>query len=235
MSAKYNEINELLSNIKIDYIVNMVCDYGKNTNIDTIKSNLIFPLDILEMAVRHGVDKFLTIGTALPVDLNLYSFSKNSFCEYGRFYSEKYGISFIDLKVQMYYGSDEPQDRFIPAVISKMICGDEVNTTYGTQCRDIIAVDDVVNLITMIMNLDITGFNSFDIGTGIAPSISELVDFIWQSTERKSVINKGAIPMRVNEPDCIADMSKILEFISYQPIYWKDGISKMIQEIRRNL
>lgn len=135
----------------------------------------------------------------------------------------------------MYYGADEPQDRFIPSTIRKMICGDVVNTTYGTQLRDIIAVEDVVNMIMRIINGELSGFNSINIGTGIAPSISELIDFIWEQTEKKSIVNKGAVPMRLNEPDCIADMSEELRILNYKPIYWKDGISKMIDEIRSDI
>lgn len=235
VNAKYQDIDNMLSDVRIDCIVNMVCDYGKRANIDMIHSNLMFPLEVLELAAKHKVNKFITVGTALPVDLNLYSFSKNSFSEYGRFYTEKYGLNFIDLKVQMYYGSDEPQDRFIPSTISKMIRGDVVNTTYGTQLRDIIAVDDVVNLIIGVIDREFSGFNSIDIGTGIAPSISELIDFIWEKTEKKSDVNKGAVPMRPNEPNCIADVSEVLRILNYKPIYWKDGISKMIDEIRRGI
>lgn len=73
------------------------------------------------------------------------------------------------------------------------------------------------------------------IGTGIAPSISELIDFIWEKTEKKSIVNKGAVPMRLNEPDCIADRSEVLRILNYKPIYWKDGISKMIDEIRSDI
>lgn len=235
VKAEYTDVKRLLSNEKIDCVVNMVCDYGKRCNRDMIYSNLMFPLEVLELASTYKVDQFIAIDTALPKDLNLYSFTKNSFSEYGKFYSEKYGIDFVDLKVQMYYGFDEPQDRFIPAIIRKMICGDIVNTTYGTQLRDIIAVEDVVNLIVEIIYRQLRGFNSIDIGTGTAPAISELVDFIWEKTGRKSVVNKGAIPMRPNEPNCIADMSIVHRILDYKPIYWEDGINKMIDDIRRDI
>lgn len=235
VKAEYADIKRLLSDKKIDCVVNMVCDYGKKCNRDMIYSNLMFPLEVLELASTYKVDQFIAIDTALPKDLNLYSFTKNSFSEYGKFYSEKYGIDFVDLKVQMYYGFDEPQDRFIPATIRKMICGDIVNTTYGTQLRDIIAVDDAVNLFVEIIYRQLRGFNSIDIGTGTAPAISELVDFIWEKTGRKSVVNKGAIPMRPNEPNCIADMSIVHRILDYKPIYWKDGINKMIDDIRRDI
>lgn len=235
IEATYKGVNDLFLNKKIDYIINTVCDYGKKGNQNVIEANLIFPLSILELAARYRVENFLTIGTALPVDLNIYSFTKNSFSEYGKYYSEKYDINFIDLRVEMFYGADEPQDRFIPSVIHKMIKGDVVNTTIGTQKRDIIAVEDVVNWIMLIVNGNLIKYSSFDLGTGIAPEISELIDFVWNKTGRKSIVNKGTIPMRLNEPDCIADISKISSLVAYEPIYWKDGISRMIEEIRRDI
>ena len=91
VNAKYHDIEKLLSDVRIDCIVNMVCNYGRHDNIDIIHSNLMFPLDVLELAVKHNVDRYITVDTALPKYLNLYSFSKNSFSEYGEFYSEKYG------------------------------------------------------------------------------------------------------------------------------------------------
>ena len=94
VNAKYQDIDNMLSDVRIDCIVNMVCDYGRCANIDMIHSNLMFPLEVLELAAKNKVNKFITVGTALPVDLNLYSFSKNSFSEYGRFYTEKYGLNF---------------------------------------------------------------------------------------------------------------------------------------------
>ena len=101
VNAKYQDIDNMLSDVRIDCIVNMVCDYGRCANIDMIHSNLMFPLEVLELAAKNKVNKFITVGTALPVDLNLYSFSKNSFSEFGRFYTEKYGLNFMDLKVQI--------------------------------------------------------------------------------------------------------------------------------------
>lgn len=69
VNAKYQDIDNMLSDVRIDCIVNMVCDYGRCANIDMIHSNLMFPLEVLELAAKNKVNKFITVGTALPVDL----------------------------------------------------------------------------------------------------------------------------------------------------------------------
>ena len=75
------------------------------------------------------------------------------------------------------------------------------------------------------------GYIDVPVGTGIAPSISEIIDYIWNETGRKSVINKGVIPMRPDEPDCIADITVINNICKWEPIFWKEGIRKMINQL----
>ena len=124
----------------------------------------------------------------------MYSFSKTIFSEFWKFYVEKYGITFSALSLELFYGADEPRNRFLPSTINKMIKGELVETTIGTQCRDIIAADDVIKAIKIFMEADLSGFNEIPVGTGEAPSISDIVDFIWDETGRKSEIKKVQSP-----------------------------------------
>ena len=55
----------------------------------------------------------------------------------------------------MLYGADEPKNRFIPDLIGKMLRGEAVNVTEGTQHRDIIAVDDIINAIIAIIHSEL--------------------------------------------------------------------------------
>lgn len=216
-----------------DCIVNLACNYGKGESSRVvIDANLEFPLSILSIATEQNVKKYVTIGTSLPDMLNMYSYSKKKLSEFGRFYSEKNGTCFCNLLLEMFYGWDEPSDRFIPSIIRSMICGKEVNTTLGTQKRDIISVDDVIKAIVAVVEKALNGYNDISVGTGVAPTISEIVDFIWNETGKKSKINKGTISLRENEPDCIANTSVISMICKWQPINWKTGLHNMIEEIK---
>ena len=135
----------------------------------------------------------------------------------------------------MFYGSEEPDDRFLPTVIRKMINGEEVSITLGTQKRDIIFSEDVASAVLKIISADLKGYNEIPVGTGISPSISEIVNYIWEETGRKSKVNYGAIPMRPNEPDCVADITKIQKICDWHPMHWKAGIKRMISEIGGNI
>lgn len=220
-----------------DWVFNIACNYGRSNGLygTVIESNIEFPLKVLDKVAECGVRKFLTIGTGLPDRFNMYSFSKKMFSEFGKFYAEKHGINFYNMRLEMFYGSDEPKDRFIPNLICNMLAGNTVDVTVGTQKRDIIAVNDIIYAIMQLVEhrSSTGGYITIPVGTGIAPTISELVDFIWDETGRKSQINKGAVPMRKGEPDCIADTHILSEMIRWKPIFWQDGIRQMIQDINR--
>lgn len=238
--ASIDAVETVLQYNDFDWILNFVCNYGRSNGLydSVIESNIEFPLKVLDKVVEHGTKKFLTIGTGLPDNLNMYSFSKKMFSEFGKFYAEKCDIDFYNLKLEMFYGSDEPKNRFIPNLICNMLAGNDVNVTVGIQKRDIIAIEDIVYAVIQIMEQANKGcgegkYTAIPVGTGIAPTISELVDFIWNETGRKSIVNKGAVPMRKNEPDCIADTHVLSEIIKWEPVFWQDGIRKMILDIRQ--
>lgn len=216
-----------------DWILNMVCSYGRSYERynECIAANFQFPLDILNLAVEFKIHNYLTIGTSLPDKFDMYAMTKDSFSEFGRFFAEKHGINFLSLKLEMFYGADEPKDRFIPKLIRKCKNNEDLKITLGTQRRDIIAIQDAVEAILFIISTAPKGYNEIPVGTGEAPSIREIVEFVHYTANSKSRVYFGAIPMRENEPDCMADMSKLTNMGFYCKWSWKAGLQKMIHEI----
>lgn len=222
---------------RFDWVINMACNYGRSTVLydNVLEANIEFPLRVLNKAAEYKVKNFLTIGTGLPDYFNMYSFSKSMFGSFGEFYVEKQGSNFYDLKLEMFYGSDEPSDRFISSVVHDMLMGKEVNITLGIQKRDIIWVEDIVNAVAMVFHANIPGYHKISVGTGASPSISEIVEYIWEETGFCSKLNKGVIPMRDQEPDCIADTSFLSSIGKWNPVDWRTGLHRMIEDVRREM
>lgn len=230
------EVEAALKREPFDWVLNMVCNYGKNNILydNVIESNLMFPLSVLNLAVELGVKNFMTIGTGLPADLNMYSFAKSRFSDFGKFYVEKHGINFIDMKLEMFYGADEPENRFLPSCIRKMLNGEDIELTLGTQKRDIVSIYDVVNAIDCAIEAKLTGYHVISVGTGQAPTIREILEYAKEVSDSTSELHFGTVPMRKGEPDCVADTSS-LEKIGYKcTCDWKSGILNMIQEVCKN-
>ena len=234
--ASLDAVESATRYVSFDAVINMSCSYGKKSTLynNVIEANIDFPLHVLNCVTEKGCKRFLTIGTGLPDDMNMYSFSKKMFSEFGKYYAVHHHIDFLNLKLQMFYGPDEPDDRFIPNIIRKMLLGRDVRVTLGTRRRDVIAVQDVVEAILAVFHSKLHGYQEIPVGTGTAPTISELVDYIWQKTGMQSQVYKGAIPMRDNEPDCVAELEKLNEIMDWKPVQWQEGIANMIEEIQRN-
>ena len=215
-----------------DWILNMVCNYGRSNLLydDCIVANLQFPLEILNLASEFKIPNYLSIGTGLPNEFNMYTMSKSMFARFGEFYATKHNMNFFSMKLEMFYGADEPKDRFIPGIIIKCRNNQDVKVTLGTQHRDIIAIQDVVRAIIFTIDTKLKGYNEISVGTGEAPTIREIVEFIYYMTNSKSKVYFGAVPMRENEPDCVADTTKLAEMGFTCQWRWKDGLKKMIQK-----
>lgn len=211
ISNDLDEIDGFLRHNKIDWVINSVCTYTANNTLygDMFSSNIIFPLGILNLALKHGVKNYITIGTSLPEETNLYSFTKNKFGEFGKYLCKNDGINFADLKLEMFYGGlFEPDNRFLPSCKIKLKKNENIKLTAGTQKRDIIRVEDVVGIIACLIKSGyLHGYMSLPVGTGEHHSIREILEYMRSATRSKSELLFGAIPTRACEPDTIADVS----------------------------
>lgn len=227
-------IEEAMAAIRFDCILNLSCNYGKGdiADADVIDANLNFPLAVLNMAGHYRINYYYSVGTGLNKNLNLYSLTKHTLNEFGKYYADKYSMCYVDMELQMFYGYDEPKDRFIPFVIRKMLRGQDVDITSGTQRRDIVYVEDAVDAITYLLNTKMNGYNHVSIGTGQGPTICEIVNYIHKETGGRSKINIGAIKQRAGESDCIGNPSFLAEKYNWVPVSWKEGLRKMIFEIK---
>ncbi len=234
--AKIEAIKTAMLYESFDWILNMVCNYGRSNVLydDCIEANLEFPLEVLNLAIKFNVCNYLTIGTGLPDKFNMYSMSKKMFAMFGEFYANKHNINFISMRLEMFYGSDEPLDRFLPNLVMKCIKNENIEVTIGTQCRDIVAIQDVVNAIIFAIKFAPKGYLEIPVGTGVAPTVYEIVRFICDETNSTSEVIFGAVPMRPDEPDCIADTKKLREMGFLCKWTWQEGLLKMIKEMYKN-
>ncbi|MBR4330010.1 MAG: NAD(P)-dependent oxidoreductase [Candidatus Riflebacteria bacterium] len=233
ISNDLDSIELYLRHNPVDWIINGVCSYNSNKSLyaDLLVSNTIFPLNVLNLAIKYGVKGFLTMGTSLPNDFNLYSFSKHELSRFGRFLSFNDGIKFIDLQLEMFYGGfHEPNNRFISSVKQKLLNNDDIMLTEGFQKRDIIRVEDITEIVYKLLVTNYgNGFMALPVGTGESHSIREIVKFMKKEMKSSSNLLFGAIPSRKSEPDTLAhiDWYKDIDFkLKYT---YFDGLKDMCE------
>jgi CDP-paratose synthetase len=197
-------IENVFDENKIDIIVHTATNYGRNneTLSEIIKTNLLFPLEILECAAKKGTTLFINTSTSLPDDLNYYEMTKKQFSSYAKKMAEEKGINFLNVKMEHMYGPGEDSSRFMPSLIRKILNNEKVDMTKGEQARDFIYIEDAIEAYSaIIQNAGIfLGFKEIEVGSGMPIKIRDLASTIKSMTGSKSILNLGAIPYRKNEP-----------------------------------
>lgn len=231
------DLDGLLSNdTTFDCLINTSCRYPKNTELDTeiFEANLYVPLNIFLMCMNKGVKKFITIGTGLPFDFNVYTLSKHEFTEICKWYVKRRNdinepIKICNVELENFYGEDEPKERFIPSVVEKLKRNEQILLTEGNQKRDFIYIEDVVEAINRIVcKDDLPEYLDLPIGTGEGVPVKDVVGYLKEITRSESELCFGAIEKRLYEPDSFADCTQMKKIGIQLKYNWKEGLKKII-------
>ena len=132
------ELDEIFQNESINTIIHLATYYKKHHNpsdIDPmIRSNILFPVQLLELALKFDVRSFINTGTffeyahdSLPIHensnekpYNFYATTKIAFENILKSYS-KNGFKSITLKLFSPYGPFDNEEKIIPLLIKHAI------------------------------------------------------------------------------------------------------------------
>lgn len=114
------------------------------------------------------------------------------------------------------YGPNENPMRLIPYLINSIVNKEPINITSGTQLRQYIQIDDIVDLLVELLENNIKG-GIFNIGPNSVISIKELIETIFNvmnyDAMNVSIINKVDENMKY----LALDSSKAKEIFNWQP------------------
>jgi len=234
-----DSLHDCIVNFSPDIIFCTTCCYETNPEYlyKTVDSNYVFPAQLLQITAKIKKVRFFSIGTSLPPSLNIYSLTKKHFSELGVFFHQIGKIEFINIILESFYGINEPSNRFITKSILSLKANEDLLLTEGIQKRDFIFIDDVIDVLLFLIDYkgkDILAESEYNIpvGTGIAPSIKEIILFLHNEIHSKSILKFGAVKMRDNEPSTKTDISVLRKLGFSKPLtHWQDGMKKLIGSI----
>ena len=209
----------------------MACVYESGDNdLEVIDANLNLPLQIMDIGIEAEVSKFISISTSLPENVNLYSLTKRKFGEIGKVYTKLHqNFTFYEVLLESFYGEDEPENRFISRCIVSLLKNENIDLTEGKQRRDYIHISDVIDGLLLIFHCDEKGYQQFQLGSGEAPTIREIIEYLKEITGSLSLLNFGARKSRLYEPDCCADLSDMDSLGFIVNYTWKEGLRRMVE------
>lgn len=233
-------LDEIFSSYNICAVIHCATDYGRNKTscMSVIDSNIIFPIRLLESAIKFNVDLFINTDSYFNKPnftynyLQNYSLSKKSLNLWLRYFSNK--IKIANCILEHMYGELDSINKFTSFLISEIAIKNSpsIDLTYGDQKRDFIYIQDVVSAYKVILDFCLNNkikYRDFEIGTGISTSVKEFASTVKQKAKSNTMINFGVIPYREDEIFIsVAENSSLLN-LGWQPKYnIKEGIEKYI-------
>ncbi|MEV0086184.1 NAD-dependent epimerase/dehydratase family protein [Saccharopolyspora sp. NPDC050642] len=198
---------------------------------ETYASNVAVTQELLELARIRGIGRFLlastnavvgdigrgTISEALPLrPLTPYGATKAACEMLLSGYAGAYGLATCALRFTNIYGPGMGhKDSFIPRLMRAAAAGSGVEVYGdGSQSRDFVHVDDVVQGVLAAWDKQYTG--TVVIGSGRSISVLELIDAVRAATGEDVPVTH--VPAKNGEmPAVIVDVSKAQRELGYRP------------------
>lgn len=205
-------------------------------------SNIIGTLNALELCRIHkakmvfvssyvyGIPKYLPIDEEHPVAaFNPYAQTKIIGEQLCQGYSRDFGVPVVILRPFNIYGKGQNEDFLIPTIIKQAKTG-RILLKDPCPKRDIVHIDDVIDLFIKAMEYNQTGCEIFNIGTGLSYSVRELTEMIIDLFGNNIEVEFKDQKRKSEVMDTRADISKAKSFLNWQPkIAIEDGLKRLIQ------
>ena len=206
-------ILQALSNVDIIYHMAAAgVDPSKGDSVSTLQANVTGTLQVLQLARTLEVDRFVYCGSCseyesgenLTEDFHStltseYAVSKSAAWMLCQVFSLRYGLPVVCLRPFMVYGPFEAAYRLVPHAITSCLSGADIRLTGGEQTRDFVFVDDVAEAFYSAAAVPEAVGGTFNVCTGKATSIKEIVSTAVELTATASKPLFGALPYRDTE------------------------------------
>lgn len=186
-----------------------VCHLAAATNVrksvanplNDIKNNVAGMVNLLEAAKSHNIKKFVfsstggalygntdqlpTVETHPTKPISPYGIDKLTGENYLFFYHKVYGMPVSILRYSNVYGprQDRKGEGGAVAVFAKQMLDKKISTINGTgeQTRDFVFVKDVAHANVLALLQETTGYEAYNIATGVETSVNTLYSTLEQA------------------------------------------------------
>jgi nucleoside-diphosphate-sugar epimerase len=211
-------------------------------NVDVLRDSL----HLAQIMAQIGCRRFVGIGTCFEYDTTygylgersallprtMYAASKTALFQV---LAHMEGLNVAWARLFYQYGPYEDRQRLVPAVITRLLDSEIVETTTGEQIRDYLHVQDVADAVWDVAVSDRVG--PVNIGSGNPIRVRQIVETIAQIMGRPDLLRVGALPQRAGDPPFIcADNTCLRTETGWTPRYTlEDGLQHTIDWWRRRL
>lgn len=222
----------------INAVIHTAASYGKKgeTYSELVETNLMFPLNLLEIAASFKTSVFINTDTGLENKfINGYTMTKKHFSEWGKKFALLEGIKFVNIKLEHVYGPLDDELKFPAYIIQNCLQNvPELKLTLGEQKRDFIYIDDVIQAYLLILKNTLKSsqyFKEYELGSGMPTTIRSFIELVHHLTKSETILRFGALPYKDNEVmELRGDISELKKIGWSNKVELAEGIKKIIKE-----
>ena len=115
---------------------------------------------------------------------NPYALSKHFGEQLCSFYAKHFGVELVILRPFNVYGAGQSPRFLVPSIISQAKKGDEIRVLDSRPARDYLFIEDLLEAVNLSLTSKLK-FGIFNIGTGVASSVEDLIQTLGQVIGRE--------------------------------------------------
>jgi len=206
------------------------------------RDNYLMTLNVLEAARKaeaqviffssylYGSPKYIPIDENHPLaPHNPYAQTKlicEKLCEG---YNRDFGTDIIVFRPFNIYGKGQSEYFLIPSIIKQAKIG-TIKLKDPRPKRDFIHVSDVVSAIRNAIDLGLTGYLVFNLGSGKSYSIDELISFVVELSEKELLIEYCHEYRKGEVLNTVSDITHTQRTLGWNPsIDFKTGLNDLFE------
>lgn len=194
--------------------------------------------------LQYGRPLKVPVAEDHPMDpLSTHGVHKLAAEQYFLLYHKVYGLRTTVVRITNPYGPGQPRERSAYGIVNRLIhlaLADQPLPIYGdgSQIRDYIYIDDVVNALLRVGAADASDGQSYNLGSGKGIRLVEMAQLIIGKAGRGRIefVPWPPVAGRIETGDFIADISRISRELDWRPeITPEDGVARTVAAYRRDL
>lgn len=240
-------LEEVFEQNDIQGIIHLATHYVKTHRSCDIESmmdsNVKFPTQLVECALKSNVEFFINTGTFFEystfktplnekdeqIPFNLYAATKAAFDNVLKYYAYNSALTILTLKLGAPFGYND-NFKLIPFIIDAILNNKTIDIEKSEQEWDFVYVKDVVNAylkaVFLCLNTKRNLFEDILIGTGKTTSIKKIASILSEISQTNLITHEKEYSSKQIFLSCI-DNSKAKNLLQWIPQY---SIEKALEE-----
>lgn len=233
-----HKVSEAISYFKPNVIFHLATYYAVEHKSEEVSlmvdTNVLGTINLLEASKKSNIKLFVNTSSCFVYresknklrenadldPLNLYALTKMQAEQACSFYTKKYGLRTVTFRLFPPYGPADHERRLIPYATKTFLEEKKLILTTGKQRWDFVYIDDIIEAYLKLLNIPNLPIEHeiFNIGTGNAVSIREVISRLKEIIGSRIEPEWGLIPHRSNEVWYIcSDINKTKNILKWQP------------------